>query len=80
MKVCISDSHHGFENQVRAAVDALGPRQKAKFVKAFPEWEQWYADQYADDIDPEYSSWVTDWIENNTRMWWEDGDLWGIAR
>lgn len=72
----VADSHHGFENQVRAAVSALGPRQTVKFQREFPEWERWHEDQYADDIDPEYSSWVADWIESNTQMFWDDGDLW----
>lgn len=79
-KVCLCDSHHGNENSARAAVDNLGPRQWVKFRAAFPEWERWYQDQYADDIDPEYTSWVQDWIESNTRMYWEDGDLWGFVR
>jgi hypothetical protein len=27
-------------------------------------------------LDWEYSSWIADWIEQNTQMYWENGELW----
>lgn len=72
----IADSHHGHNNQVLEAVNNLGPRQRKAFDQHFPDFETWAEDPYTDKLDPEYSSWVADWIEGKTQMYWEDGDLW----
>lgn len=47
----------------------------------FPEynrltWSGSWVDTEASGVDPDYMSWVTDWIENNTPVFWEDGEPW----
>ncbi len=82
----VSDSHHGVDNQIRDAVSYLTDGQRVDFLRAFPEWPRLIEasdhptlssfDTEAAELDPEYPSWVADWIEENTSMYWEEGDLW----
>ncbi len=82
----ISSSHHGVDNQTRDAVSYLTDAQLVDFLKAFPAWPRLIEasahptlssfDTEAAELDVEYPCWVIDWIEENTAMFWEDGDLW----
>jgi hypothetical protein len=52
-----------------------------KFVKDFPEyngltWEGSWVNTQDSDVEPDYMSWVRDWIEDNTPVYWEDGEPW----
>jgi len=52
-----------------------------RFEAEFPEynslvWGGSHVDTEASGVDPEYTSWVIDWIEDNTPVFWEDGEPW----
>lgn len=79
----ISSGHYSHDIQV---VDALGylhiyqPEAHAEVRKQFPEqivWEQpmrTHIDTEAMNVDPEWSSWLTDAIENTGFVTWIDGE------
>ena len=51
----------------------------ARFVAEFPEynsltWSGSWVDTEASGVDPEYMSWVRDWIEANTDVTWFEGE------
>lgn len=84
-RVSISSGHFSHDIQV---VDALGylhiyqPEAHAEVRKQFPErivWEQpirTHIDTDAMGVDPEWSSWLCDAIEDTGHVWWEDGEPW----
>jgi hypothetical protein len=58
-------------------------RQARQFRDAFPEYAHlvWqdggaWIDAEASKVDPEFMSWVADWIEANTPIFWEEGEPW----
>lgn len=65
---CLASGHWGFHNQVKHAVSLLDDKQRAEFDQEFGnEWP-------SDDLD--ILDEVSLWIEGNTDMVWEDGELW----
>lgn len=81
MRTPVSSNHLSVDLQVKDAVESLGPRQKRGFDAAYPEWHTlvWsgsWVDAEASAVDPEYTSWIIDWIEANTNIMWEDGEPW----
>lgn len=89
MPELLAEGRHGFDTQVVYAVECLTETDRAKFDLLYPEWPRvleliaaasplsnYYPGDDPDDPDPEIMSWVADWIEENTDMYWEDGDLW----
>lgn len=81
MRTALSSNHLSVDLQVKDAVESLGPHQKRKFDAVFPEWDTlvWsgsWVDAENSGVDPEYTSWVIDWIEANTNIMWEDGEPW----
>lgn len=83
MRQSISSGHFSHDQQVKDAVDHLTSDERALFDEAFPEWDTltWsddssWLDCDENGVDPEYTSWVCDWIENNTAVYWEDGEPW----
>lgn len=54
---------------------------EAKFNILFPEyntliWSGSWVDTEESDVDPDYMSWVRDWIEQNLPVMWEEGEPW----
>ena len=77
----ISNNHFSLDQQIVDAVDIFSETEREKFNEAFPEWNSltWsgsWVDTEASGVDVEYTSWVCDWIENNTDIYWEDGEPW----
>ena len=53
--------------------------QMETFVLTFPEyntleWSGSWVDTEASGVDPDYMSWVRDWIEERTDVSWNDGE------
>jgi hypothetical protein len=49
------------------------------FTRAFPEynglvWSGSWVDAEASGVDVEYMSWVAEWLDNNTRVSWAEGE------
>ena len=77
----VSNNHFSVDQQIADAVDALTTKEREEFDKEFPEWRdlKWagsWVDTEAMGVDSEWSSWVADWIEENTGIYWEDGEPW----
>lgn len=82
--ITLSSNHVGHDDQVRDTLRYISteyPAKYAEFVAQFPEWEtlQWSPpmsslDTELNGVDVEYTSWVTDWIENNTSVTWWEGE------
>jgi hypothetical protein len=84
----LSDNHLSLDNQIDSAVTYLShapelEREARQFRDAFPEyahlvWQDGSAwiDNEASGVDPEFMSWVADWIEANTPIFWEEGEPW----
>lgn len=86
MRELIVPDYHGFTTQVVWAVNSLTPAEWEAFQHSFPEWQRVIeiiaaasplSNYYPEDGDPdvEIINWAADWIEQNTSMCWEDGDL-----
>lgn len=82
----LSSNHLSVDDQIDAVVSHLKhapdlSRQYRALRVEFPEYERlvWsgsWVDAEASKVDPEYMSWVADWIERNTPIYWEDGEPW----
>lgn len=82
----LSSNHFSVDDQTADVLsflsNATDPELRAlsdKFVEEFPEynsleWSGSWADAEASGVDVEYMNWVRDWIENNTPVYWEDGE------
>jgi hypothetical protein len=77
----ISSNHISHDDQVKDAVTYLAndPTTLAAFAVQFPEWhtlvwEGAWLNAEASGVDVEYTSWVTEWIEANTDITWQDGE------
>lgn len=81
----ISSGHFSLHDQIADAVSLLSHDEsfvrlmEGDFVKEFPEynrleWSGSWVDHEASGVDPDYMSWVCDWIEANTPVFWEDGE------
>ena len=84
----LSNNHFSVDNQIDSAVTYLThapelERQARQFRDAFPEYAHlvWgdhsaWIDAEASGVDPEFMSWVADWIERFTPIFWEEGEPW----
>lgn len=81
----ISSNHFSHDLQVQDAVTWLRNdsrftlKMRTEFAEKFPEWDElkWegsWVDVIDSDVDLEYMSWVADWIEENTPIYWRDGE------
>lgn len=78
----ISSNQFSVDQQVEDAVDWLriiNPARHAKLLAEFPEWESrvwagaWF-DTEAMGVDPNFTDWVIDEIEDSGEIWWEEGE------
>lgn len=81
-------SHNGYSVDLQLAdvvsyLEGADPDTYSEFLRAFPEWERVifpeqsaWIDWEAMGVDIEWSSWAVDWIENNTPIYWEEGEPW----
>jgi hypothetical protein len=84
--ISVSNNHSSVDQQIADAVGFLansdhGPDMGAadQLRTEFPEWDRlvWsgsWIDPEASNVDPEYMSWVADWIEAHSRITWSDGE------
>jgi hypothetical protein len=84
----LSSNHFSVDNQIDSTVTYLThapelEREARQFRDAFPEYAHivWaehssWIDAEASGVDPEFMSWVADWIEANTPIFWEEGEPW----
>lgn len=77
----VSSNHYSVDQQIEDAVSSLTEPERAAFVDAYPEWPNlvWsgsWIDAETSCVDPEFMSWVADWIEGNTTIFWENGEPW----
>lgn len=77
----LSSNAFSHDTQVSDAINYLTPSERLEFHGEFPEYESliWsgsWVDTDASGVDQEYMQWVTDWIEQNTSIRWEDGEPW----
>lgn len=82
----LSSNHFSHDQQVADVIAwHLSTEQKVKLFEEFPEAQNikfeghvgssaW--DTEAMGVDVEYTSWLADWIEANTEVYWEDGEPW----
>jgi hypothetical protein len=59
--------------------EAMSAMMQDAFMREFPEynnltWSGSWVDCDASSVDPDYMSWVADWIESNTRVTWDEGE------
>lgn len=79
----LSSNHNSFDQQVDDALDWLRgnipEHEYNNLLAKFPEADSrvmdgaWF-DTDMMGVDQEWSSWVCDWIEANTPVYWEDGE------
>lgn len=84
--ICISSNRWSHDQQVEDAVDYLRSGNVTlldatpeSFDREFPEWGDlvWsgsWVDAEESGVDPDYMSWVTDWIEEHTLISWHEGE------
>jgi hypothetical protein len=77
----VSSNHFSVDQQIADAIDALPDDDRALFNAEFPEWDNlvWsgsWVDTDASGVDVEYTSWVADWLESRTGIFWEEGEPW----
>jgi hypothetical protein len=83
--ISLSANHESHDDQIADVVSFLSQYPEyqtlmdAEFLAAFPEYNSltWFGswmDAEASGVDPDYMSWVADWIEANTPVRWEDGE------
>lgn len=83
----ISSDHYSHDQQVMDALSYLEsfyPADYVAVVQALPELEsvQWagsWFDVEAMNVDPEFSSWAADAIEETGRVFWEEGEPWRVV-
>lgn len=84
MRTAISSNHFSHDTQMADAISFLEhnlPDLHTQLLDQFPEaadilWEGSWVDTEQMNLDPEWSSWVVDWIEDNAPIMWEDGEPW----
>jgi hypothetical protein len=80
-RIAISSNHFSNDMQVQDAVSYLSDEQRERLFSVYPEWDEliwedsWVHTQKS-GVDPEYVSWVQDWIEADTEIYWEEGEPW----
>lgn len=79
----LSSNHYSHDQQVSDVLDFLlkdDRELEEEFTRQFPEYTflTWGGggDAHASNVDPEYMQWITEWIEANTDVYWEDGEPW----
>lgn len=82
----ISSNHLSHDQQLADVVTymSVSPERAhdyAQFLREFPDWSnlKWsgsWIDTEATGVDVEWPMWATDWIEQNTPIYWEDGKPW----
>lgn len=77
----VSSNAFSVDDQIRDAINALSADDRARFNAEYPEWDTlaWsgsWVDTDASGVDVEYTSWVADWLEANTPIFWEEGEPW----
>lgn len=85
-RIALSSGHFSHDDQVADVLSYLSGVEDFKattdrFCEEFPEynrleWSGSWVDCEASNVDAEYMSWVTDWLEANTPVYWEDGEPW----
>jgi hypothetical protein len=88
MRVALSNNHSSFDNQVADVVSWLSNQpqyadlMERRFTQNdFPEynslvWEGSWVDTEASGVEPDYMSWVAEWLEDKSPVYWEDGEPW----
>lgn len=82
MQISISSNHFSHDQQVQDAVSWLKDGEYyLDFHLEFPAfsglvWRGAWVDTEVSNVDPDYMSWVTDWLEAHTPIYWEDGEPW----
>lgn len=82
----LSSGHFSHDIQIADVISYLSlvdeyAATMARFCEEFPEynglaWSGSWVDWEASGVDAEFMSWVCDWIESNTPVYWEDGEPW----
>jgi hypothetical protein len=85
--ITLSSNHYSVDDQANDVLSWLTDPENAAlagfswsaFTTEFPEWQHavWsgaWLDTDAMGVDPEFMSWVIDWIERNSRVTWDDGE------
>lgn len=85
----LSSNHFSHDLQVADVIDYLIADELTfkRLNETFPELEAALTNLASDNksswvdtgmlgLDPDFMSWVTDWIEENTSVYWEDGEPW----
>lgn len=78
----LSSNAFSVDDQTADAISYLSreyPALSDEFVREFPEYNslEWYGswvDCEASNVDPDYMSWVVEWLESHTPIRWEDGE------
>lgn len=85
---CMADGHASFDQQVHEAIECLEsdyPHLWQQIRDRFPEIEKWqwedtpshaWIDKDAMEVDPEFTSWLADALEELDVIEWRDGELW----
>lgn len=86
MRAALSSNGYSLDTQMAAVIAFLEhelPELHTQLIAKFPEaanlkWQEGssWVDTEMMGVDQEWTSWVVDWIEDNTPVSWEDGEPW----
>jgi len=87
MSFPLSSNHYSTDDQIADVVSFLSndadptysELMENSFLAEFPEynsleWSGSWVDTENSNVDLDYMSWVADWLENNTPVFWEEGE------
>jgi len=85
MSFPLSSNHYSTDDQIADVVsflsndDAYSTLMETSFKNEFPEynsleWSGSWVDTENSNVDLDYMSWVAEWLENNTPVFWEEGE------
>jgi len=85
MSFPLSSNHYSTDDQIADVVsflsndDTYSTLMDTRFIAEFPEynelvWSGSWVDTESSNVDLEYMSWVAEWLENYTPVFWEEGE------
>lgn len=82
MRKALSSNAFSHDDQIADVLSYAStayPETMDRFTSDFPEynhleWSGSWVDTQASGVDPDYMSWVADWVEANLPVVWDDGE------
>jgi len=85
MSFPLSSNHYSTDDQIADVISFLSATEdyfsimEVQFLAEFPEyndleWSGSWVDTESSNVDLDYMMWVAEWLENNTPVFWEEGE------